>query len=216
MLAAILRTLVDWPGFIIASILATTFDLDRVWQTTGAVTDAAHELRSIFCRVKFRLLLQIHVDRVLVLTKATDISRSIIVIHPGRRVLFRLCSDLVALANYFGTSIRVHKGSLDPSTFLIDLLSIDWWKNFRLVLHLLELLLASIGISYYESTCILLRRAALGRVLSTASCSRLEAVRLAESLLLVTNLLLMVLEKGGRFVTCTSHGINLLRGRGFN
>lgn len=81
MLAAVLRALVDRPGFIIAPILAATFNLDRVWQTTRAVTNTAHKLRSIFRRVKFRLLLQIHIDRVLVLTKATDISGSIIVIH---------------------------------------------------------------------------------------------------------------------------------------
>ena len=215
MLAAILRSLVDRPGFIIASILAASFNLDWVWQTTGAVTDTAHKLRSIFRRVKFRLLLQIHIDRVLVLTKAPDISWSIIVIHTWRRVLFRLCSDLVALANYFGTTIWVHEGSLDPSTLLIDLLSVDWWQDFGLVLHWLELLLASISVSNYESSSILLRWAAMGRVLTTTSRSRLNAIWLAESLLLVTNLLLMVLEKGGWFVTRASHRINLLRGRSF-
>lgn len=85
-----------------------------------------------------------------------------------------------------------------------------------MLLNGLKLLLASFCISNYESTSVLLRWASMRRVLPVIRCCWgrwLEAIRLTEPLLLVTNHLsrLMILEKWRRFVTCSaSYRIYLL------
>lgn len=68
------------PCFVVAAILATAFDFDGVGQTASIVLDLSGaagrsaEVRRVFCRVKLRLLLQIHVDRVLILTQPADVT----------------------------------------------------------------------------------------------------------------------------------------------
>ena len=78
MLATILRSLIDLPNLIVAPLVVlaatTALDKDRVRQTTRVVFGAStsrSQIRRIFRRVKLRLLLQVGVNRVLILTQSS-------------------------------------------------------------------------------------------------------------------------------------------------
>ena len=139
MLAAIWWALVNLPGLIVAPVLVLPLDLDRVGNTVSellgdAIGPANHhnsQFWSILCRVKLRLLFEVHVDGVLILAQAPylrPVFLTIMLIHGSWWCFFRALSTLYVIR---GIVRDVDWGYL--WIFLHILSSLYWRKYFRVV-----------------------------------------------------------------------------------
>jgi len=102
--------------------------------------------------------------------------------------------------------VLIDHWSFNTSSFLINLLTGNWRQDFWLVYSLL-LRIDAVCISYYECASVLLWRGTLWWILP--AYLRFEAVRLAQSLLLVAQLLL-IFKKWWRLIPWTPHRVYLL------
>ena len=167
MLAAIWGALVNLPGLIVAPVLILPLDLYRVGDAArellyDAIGSTNSQFWCIFCRVKLRLLFEVHVDGVLILTQAPylpPIFLTFMLIHGSWRCLFGALSTFHVIR---GIVRDVNLGYL--WIFLNILSSLYWREYFRVVDTLLlswhTIILSCV--SNYKWASILLGWGALG------------------------------------------------------